>query len=103
LPGQLGWARPEFTSRTCIVVAHRLSTIRDADCIYVLENSGGGAVVAESGTHDELVAKNGKYAKLQQAYWGRGAVGAIWHVMPPGVVRRCDGAHARRRTAALTV
>ena len=54
--------------RTCIVVAHRLSTIRNADCIYVLENSGGGAVVVESGTHDELVAKNGKFAKLQQAY-----------------------------------
>ena len=54
--------------RTTIMIAHRLTTIRNADCIYVLENSGGGAVVVETGTHDELVAKNGKYAKLQQAY-----------------------------------
>ena len=54
--------------RTTIMIAHRLNTIRNADCIYVLENSGGGAVVVETGTHDELVAKNGKYAKLQQAY-----------------------------------
>jgi len=43
-----------------ITIAHRLSTIRDADKIVVLK----GGVVAEEGTHDELLARNGVYAEL---------------------------------------
>ncbi len=46
--------------RTVIIIAHRLSTIRDADKIVVLK----GGYVAEQGTHDELVARNGIYAEL---------------------------------------
>ncbi|MBQ7736669.1 MAG: ABC transporter ATP-binding protein, partial [Oscillospiraceae bacterium] len=46
--------------RTCIVVAHRLSTIRGADHIAVIE----GERVAEYGTHAELLEKNGLYARL---------------------------------------
>jgi ABC-type multidrug transport system fused ATPase/permease subunit len=46
--------------RTVITIAHRLSTIRDANKIIVLK----GGVVAEQGTHDELLAKGGVYAEL---------------------------------------
>jgi subfamily B ATP-binding cassette protein MsbA len=48
--------------RTVITIAHRLTTIRDADQIIVIS----GGVVAESGTHDELLAKNGIYAQLHR-------------------------------------
>ena len=46
--------------RTTFVIAHRLSTIRSADQILVLE---GGEIV-ERGTHDELLARNGRYRQL---------------------------------------
>ena len=51
------------TGRTSFVIAHRLSTIRDADVILVMES---GAIV-EQGTHDELLAADGAYAKLYAA------------------------------------
>jgi ABC transporter fused permease/ATP-binding protein len=47
-------------SRTTIIVAHRLSTVRDADRIIVIE----GARVVEQGAHDELMARRGTYRRL---------------------------------------
>ena len=54
--------------RTVITIAHRLSTIRDANQIIVI-NSG---VVAENGTHDELLALNGIYAELHRTQFDTG-------------------------------
>ncbi len=53
-------------NRTTILIAHRLSTVRHADCIYVLEH---GQII-ESGTHDELINRAGAYQKLWEIQTG---------------------------------
>ncbi len=47
-------------SRTSIIISHRISTVKDADKIYVIDDGR----IAEEGTHNELVANNGIYADL---------------------------------------
>lgn len=50
--------------RTVIMIAHRLSTVRNADCIYVLNNGS----LEEQGKHDDLLKKNGLYAAMWADY-----------------------------------
>ena len=50
--------------RTVIMIAHRLSTVANADCIYVVEDGR----IAESGTRDALCAKSSIFAKMWQDY-----------------------------------
>jgi ABC-type multidrug transport system fused ATPase/permease subunit len=50
-----------MANRTTLVIAHRLSTIRNANQIIVLRK---GKMI-ESGTHDELLARKGEYARFQ--------------------------------------
>jgi ABC-type multidrug transport system fused ATPase/permease subunit len=55
--------------KTVIAIAHRLSTIRDADRIVVIT----GGVVAEQGSHNELMARNGIYAELHRTQFDGGS------------------------------
>jgi len=61
-----------MAGRTVITIAHRLSTIRDSDKIIVLD----GGVVAEQGTHDELLGLKGIYAELHRIQYEVTASGA---------------------------
>ena len=55
--------REQLQARTCLLVAHRLETIEWVDQILVLQ----GGRIAERGTHQELVERNGLYAEMQRA------------------------------------
>lgn len=62
--------------KTVIMIAHRLSTVADADCIYVIKDG----LIAESGRSDELLEKNGLYAKMWKEY----AASVEWKVAKEG-------------------
>jgi len=59
------------THALTVLIAHRLSTVLDADCIYVID---GGAVV-QSGTHAELIETSGLYRELWQRQVGGSPAG----------------------------
>ena len=65
-------------NKTVLVIAHRLNTIRGADCILVLEK---GRIV-EQGSHDELMAENGAYCHMiglqeRMSSWNQGSEPAV--------------------------
>ena len=55
--------------RTTLVIAHRLSTVRDADWIYVMEDGR----ICEEGRHEDLLSRDGLYAKLCRMQFGADA------------------------------
>ncbi len=55
--------------RTSLIIAHRLATIRDADRIVVVDETG----IAEQGRHHELIAARGVYHRLHEAQHGLGS------------------------------
>ena len=59
--------------KTVIMIAHRLSSITDADCIYVLQDGE----IAESGTHEELIRKNGIFTRM----WKNYSEAAEWKIL----------------------
>lgn len=62
--------------KTVIMIAHRLSTVADADCIYVIKDG----LIAESGRCDELLEKNGVFAEMWKEY----AASVEWKVAKEG-------------------
>ncbi len=67
--------------RTTLVIAHRLSTVRQADRILVIE---AGALI-ESGSHDELIRRGGLYSRLSSFQSARKAEAATYPAFPPPI------------------
>ena len=68
--------------RTTIIIAHRLSTVRQADCIYLLE---GGKII-QSGTHDQLLALGGGYRDLWRLQTGERLINDSGSIQRPSKI-----------------
>jgi ABC-type multidrug transport system fused ATPase/permease subunit len=68
--------------RTVITIAHRLSTIRDADNIFVLKDG----VVAEEGSHEQLLARRGIYAELYQVQFEKQPAATVGPTQSPAIL-----------------
>ena len=86
-----------MSSRTTLAIAHRLSTILGADTIHVVE---AGRIV-ESGTHEQLLAVQGRYAALYEEQFGGGAVEA--HCADGVVLRDGHLVHSRPTDPGVAV
>ena len=62
--------RKSMVGRTCLIIAHRLSTVMDCDQILVLKD---GCII-ENGTHAELLSRGGHYRDLVRGYLAAGSV-----------------------------
>jgi ATP-binding cassette subfamily B protein len=69
-----------LTGRTSLVIAHRLSTVRDADKILVIDDGR----VRESGRHEELLAAGGLYAELYRTQFADQAEAMAEELEPTG-------------------
>jgi ABC-type multidrug transport system fused ATPase/permease subunit len=78
-----------LAGRTAIVIAHRLSTVRAADQIAVVE----GGRVAERGTHDELLALGGRYAALHRTQFARPGDPQVACLVTGRADHACDVVH----------